>query len=374
MKLAVNAAALLSTDANRPVFGRQPPRVALGRPSRLQYARKGVFIMAGNPWTFCERILPDVSRSFALIIPQCPPPIDRALCVAYLICRLADTIEDEPALSAEQRAGLYDSLLRAVEEPLDSARVEEFIGAWPALPAGGYGELIRGSADVLRAFASLPPECHPPIRTCVKDMVAGMRKTAPVDIRNGVRFLCRDLPDLDRYCHYVAGTVGIMSTALFEMRFRPSGFCPTDAWREQGRRLGLGLQMTNIIKDCHEDAQRGVSFVPAGYVDFSGGSYRLDPAGRAELIRHTLGHLDAGLLYCRAAPAGETGVRMFLLGSLLPAVATLGVAAPGDQLQPKISRPQMSAILDLIRGHACDDAAIAAWYQARRAATLQRLN
>lgn len=329
--------------------------------------------MAGDPWTFCEEILPAVSRSFALIIPQCPQPIDRALCVAYLICRLADTVEDEPGLSSAQRVLLYDALLRAVEEPQDPGRTEGFIRSWPAIPEGDYGRLIRGTADVLGAFASLPSGFRPPIRTCVEEMIAGMRKTAPVETVAGIDFMCRDLADLDQYCHYVAGTVGVMSTALFEMRLGPAGFRPEPEWHEQGRRLGLGLQMTNIIKDCQVDAQRGVSFVPARYVEMSRGSYRLRPAGRAELIRHAIGHLDAAMLYCLAVPPAETGIRTFLLGSLFPAIATLEVAAAGDQLQPKISRDQMVEILALVGGHGGENDTLATWYQCRRTATLERL-
>lgn len=329
--------------------------------------------MVGDPWTFCQQILPHVSRSFALIIPQCPPPIDRALCVAYLICRIADTVEDEAALSPAQRGTLYDALLRAVDEPLHPARAEEFIRVWPAIPEGDYGRLVEGTAEVLAAFASLPPDYQPPIRTCVRDMVAGMRETAPVETHAGINFVCRDLPELDRYCHYVAGTVGIMSTALFELRIDPAMLRPTDAWREQGRRMGLGLQMTNILKDCQVDALRGVSFVPVRFVDLSTGSYRLYPAGREELIRHTIGHLDEAMRYVMAVPRHERDIRTFLLGSLLPAIATLEVAAPGDELQPKITRGRMSEILALIAHSAQDDAALNAWYEAARARTLERL-
>src|SRR5215469_18486937 len=45
-------------------------------------------------------ILPAVSRTFALTIPQLPPALRTAVTNAYLLCRIADTIEDEPALSA----------------------------------------------------------------------------------------------------------------------------------------------------------------------------------------------------------------------------------------------------------------------------------
>jgi len=46
-----------------------------------------------------EQILPHVSRTFALTIPQLPPGLRTAVTSAYLLCRIADTIEDEPALS-----------------------------------------------------------------------------------------------------------------------------------------------------------------------------------------------------------------------------------------------------------------------------------
>src|SRR3984957_10584340 len=44
-------------------------------------------------------ILPHVSRTFALTIPQLPVGLRTAVTSAYLLCRIADTIEDEPALS-----------------------------------------------------------------------------------------------------------------------------------------------------------------------------------------------------------------------------------------------------------------------------------
>ena len=45
-------------------------------------------------------ILQEVSRTFALTIPQLPSGLRDVVGNAYLLCRIADTIEDEPALSA----------------------------------------------------------------------------------------------------------------------------------------------------------------------------------------------------------------------------------------------------------------------------------
>jgi hypothetical protein len=49
--------------------------------------------------TYQDEILPHVSRTFALTIPQLPAALRVAVTNAYLLCRIADTIEDEPALS-----------------------------------------------------------------------------------------------------------------------------------------------------------------------------------------------------------------------------------------------------------------------------------
>ncbi|HQE27737.1 MAG TPA: squalene/phytoene synthase family protein, partial [Phycisphaerae bacterium] len=111
-------------------------------------------LQRSNPseaWDFCRHILVDVSRSFAIIIPECPPPIDRALCVAYLLCRIADTIEDEPDLDESRRLELFDAFLRALNDPGDEHALSEFLNRWPAMEfsESGYGELVRGTAHVL---------------------------------------------------------------------------------------------------------------------------------------------------------------------------------------------------------------------------------
>ncbi|HEV8600690.1 MAG TPA: squalene/phytoene synthase family protein, partial [Gemmatimonadales bacterium] len=41
---------------------------------------------------FCERILPQVSRTFALGIRLLPPALSESVATAYLLCRIADTI------------------------------------------------------------------------------------------------------------------------------------------------------------------------------------------------------------------------------------------------------------------------------------------
>ena len=55
-----------------------------------------------------DEILPHVSRTFALTIPQLPAALRVAVTNAYLLCRIADTIEDEPALSPAETLAFLD--------------------------------------------------------------------------------------------------------------------------------------------------------------------------------------------------------------------------------------------------------------------------
>src|SRR5215204_6417219 len=52
---------------------------------------------------FALEILPAVSRTFALSIRVLPGDLGRAVLSAYLLCRIADTVEDEPTLPAVKK-------------------------------------------------------------------------------------------------------------------------------------------------------------------------------------------------------------------------------------------------------------------------------
>src|SRR5215469_13150410 len=65
-----------------------------------------------GPEDFCRRALPEVSRTFALNIPVLPPPLDLVVTVAYLLCRIADTLEDEARGQVSERAELFHTLAR----------------------------------------------------------------------------------------------------------------------------------------------------------------------------------------------------------------------------------------------------------------------
>ena len=63
-----------------------------------------------------------------------------------------------------------------------------------------------------------------------------------------------DFPGLARYCHLVAGVVGEVAAGIF-------GRTRSET-TEYAHRLGLAMQLTNIIRDVGDDARRGRIYLP----------------------------------------------------------------------------------------------------------------
>ena len=63
-----------------------------------------------------------------------------------------------------------------------------------------------------------------------------------------------DFPNLQRYCHLVAGVVGEVAASIFGQ---------TDpGTTAYAHKLGLAMQLTNIIRDVGDDARRGRIYLP----------------------------------------------------------------------------------------------------------------
>src|SRR5881409_1647931 len=67
-----------------------------------------------NDDDFQSEMLEGVSRTFALTIPQLPGTLCRVVSNAYLLCRIVDTIEDEPALRGARKNYFCEKFLKTL--------------------------------------------------------------------------------------------------------------------------------------------------------------------------------------------------------------------------------------------------------------------
>lgn len=302
---------------------------------------------------FCANMLPRVSRTFALSISFLPERLKHPVSVSYLLCRIADTLEDSPneLLRVEEKV----QLLGIFRDSLDSPDIPNLNRLQCAFDENATAdqELVRRCDIVLNEFHSFPESKKSCIRPWVQEMCDGMaeyvsKSSHPADqISGGVE----TTDDLEQYCYFVAGTVGNLLTDLFY----DERDIANEKHKALARRFGLGLQLTNIIKDLCVDTEGGRYFIPRDACQSVGITqedfFEPDHAAAAQkiilsLVARAKEHLKFALEYCLGLPRTEYGIRMFCLVSMFLALKTLALVkrrshALGRGEGIKISRPQV---------------------------------
>ncbi|MFT5175037.1 MAG: farnesyl-diphosphate farnesyltransferase [Gammaproteobacteria bacterium] len=305
---------------------------------------------------FQSRALEEVSRTFALTIPQLPTGLREVVANAYLLCRIADTIEDDPQMSLESKRYFADQFVRVLDGECAPMRfsAELYPQLSTQLPAAER-DLVLNTPRVVRITHAFAPGQQQPMRRCVRIMSTGMASFQEDASRAGLA----DMAALDSYCYHVAGVVGEMLTDLFCVHDTR-----IDAQRARLQSLavsfGQGLQMTNILKDVWEDYARGACWLPQDL--FDRGDFSLlqmspgtrDPVfvqGYETLVAVARGHLANALEFTLAMPDDQTGIRRFCLWAVGMAVLTLRRihATPGFRgaAQVKISRRAVAATIQM---------------------------
>jgi farnesyl-diphosphate farnesyltransferase len=304
---------------------------------------------------FCEEILPGVSRTFAISIRLLPGELGRAVLCAYLLCRIADTIEDEADTSAAEKAVRFDAMLAAFGGAAPAKAFEESVSSIQGDPA--HVELVRHSQMVFAIWRDLPPQSQVSVRKWVGEMAAGMKKIVLAH-PHGIRL--NTLAEYQEYCYYVAGTVGYMLTDLWLEHSRAISRTAYDALEKKARAFGEALQTVNILKDVAADAEReNAIYVPNDLLREHGSSHAtiLDPAyetanhaALAALIELAWRNLDEARDYLLLVPRRALAVRLFCILPLLYAYATLRDLTRSHAMlhrggQVKIARAEVRSLL-----------------------------
>ena len=211
-----------------------------------------------------DHLLVETSRTFALAIPLLPEPSRRTVSVAYLLFRVADTLEDAETWPRNDRATAlqqFADLLRGQGDANDLAH------SWakdPPVNHAGYMHLLELTPQLLHTLDQLGSAAAI-VREHTLRTTLGMRDVlqaeAAEEPRRTVRL--RSLEELRQYCYTVAGIVGELLTDVF-VHDTPSLQDELPALRTEERLFGEGLQLVNILKDEAADASEERIFIPAG--------------------------------------------------------------------------------------------------------------
>jgi farnesyl-diphosphate farnesyltransferase len=328
----------------------------------------------------CAEFLPSVSRTFALTIGVLPRPLRGSVTVAYLLCRLADVLEDSTTGDPEIRIGGLEGLAAALART--GIRAEDLAGALDGLESlplqdPAAGRLVRERGIVCAAYTGLPQAEREAVSRWVQAMALGMsrfvaRERRPVlmtagsaaaaaehaRLEPGVSFVLETSEELRSYASYVAGTVGYMLTDLFALHLG-TGAEAKEKMQELALPFGLGLQFTNILQDLAEDRTRGWSYVPEEIARRHGTTaWRLDAPGErpaalrvvADLVRETAGYLDRAMEYTLLLPRSAPRIRLFCLWPTFFALRTLVRIWGEDQIfqtgeKVRITRGEVRSVM-----------------------------
>lgn len=291
----------------------------------------------GDPMAFCRDMLPRTSRTFALNTPLLPRPLDDIVAMAYLLCRVADTIEDEATVPVDVRAELLGELGALVALPETWREVSvAFADRACRLSHGAATDQVRllaGLPILLDALAGQPAPVRVLVRACVQEMTTGMAATALRQESQHDRWpILESLEDVLGYCDVVASTVGRMLTGLFAWHSgRIAAALP--ALEPRAAAFGRVLQLTNIVKDVRADLDAGRCWLPRSVLADCGidSPEQLRDPVLATRTRGVLRRMIAAahrelveaVAYVEALPTSDVAIRRFCVAPLLMAVLTL---------------------------------------------------
>ena len=180
----------------------------------------------------CQRIIKAAHSNFYYAFFLLPKPKRDALTALYAFMRLVDDVADEGDNVADKQRGLAKwraAFDRALTQRSDAPINEEPHGV-SVLPA---------LVDTMQRYSMPSRYLH--------DLISGAEMDLTV----------HTYPTFERlkeYCYRVAGTVGLTCTHVF-------GFRDSHAL-DLAEKLGLAFQLTNIIRDVHEDYKLGRVYIP----------------------------------------------------------------------------------------------------------------
>ncbi|XP_050216095.1 phytoene synthase 2, chloroplastic-like [Mercurialis annua] len=177
----------------------------------------------------CKHICAEYAKTFYLGTLLMTEERQKAIWAIYVWCRRTDELVDGP--NADY---MSSSVLDRWEE-----RLHDIFDGRP------YDMLDAALTDTVFKF--------PLDIKAFKDMIEGMR----MDTRKS-RY--SNFEELYRYCYYVAGTVGLMSVPV--MGIAPEASASAQTIYNAALNLGIGNQLTNILRDVGEDARRGRVYLP----------------------------------------------------------------------------------------------------------------
>ena len=296
-----------------------------------------------------RELLRSASRTFALSIERLPGVVGDSMCLAYLLLRVSDYLEDNdqmPVATKVELLKLWDTVL-AGETP-----ATQLVAALAPYPPGDDPDarVAYHAVEILEKVHALPLAVQNQLLVHVRNSTRGMARW----VQRGPDIPLED--DMDDYMHEVAGRVGYLVTDIFAwysgfIRARLSQLMPL------AREFGLALQTVNIIRGLRKDYERGWIFVPESFCaavnlrrsDMFKPEYQIQALQVVDMVADKAErHLQKALAYVQALPPWLHTLRLACIWPLLFAVRTLALSRQNVNVlvgEVKMTRDEVKTIV-----------------------------
>jgi 15-cis-phytoene synthase len=225
-------------------------------------------------YVVCAGIAQREAKNFYYSFRVLPVHKRNAMCAVYAFMRRADDISDDETLPIVER--------RVV--------MSEWLETWRAARRSGVSEdpVFIALNDTQKRFAIPDELLEDLVRGTTMDLEekqAGVvTVTDTVANRTQTLQIYEDFESLYRYCYLVASVVGLVCIRIF-------GYTDPRA-EELAEKTGVAFQLTNILRDVSEDAERGRIYLPLQDIQASG----VDVRRLMEVVRKELKPEDSRTL------------------------------------------------------------------------------
>jgi phytoene synthase len=190
-------------------------------------------VTTAEAYAVCRTIAQREAKNFYYSFRVLPEPKRNAMCAVYAFMRRADDISDDEALPVAERREV----------------MSQWLEAWRGARESGVSDnpVFLALNDTQRRFAIPDALLEDLVRGTTMDLEP--QAQAMHEMQTFATF-----DDLYRYCYLVASVVGLVCIRIF-------GY--TDVRAEKlAEETGVAFQLTNILRDVKEDAERGRVYLP----------------------------------------------------------------------------------------------------------------
>jgi len=208
-------------------------------------------IPVATAYAACETIARREAKNFYYAFRVLPPAKRAAMCAVYAFMRHADDLADDERWPIEQRL----------------LNTQQWIDQWHRAARGGPTEnpvfvALRDTQTRFQISTELLDQLVQgtmmDLTTAPAEGASDARRASPESVAPEFTTY-RNFDDLYRYCYYVASVVGLVCIRIF-------GY--TDPYAEKlAEQTGIAFQLTNILRDVREDAERGRIYLPLEDLD-----------------------------------------------------------------------------------------------------------